>query len=147
LVSSASARLTYLAAAALVLLAGTARATEEANIKIPPNPWGCQLCHGGPSVTPEVVPPAEIVPFTELGLEWAAQADEEADRLWSILALGNVDGDGCSNGFELGDPGGTYLPENGPAPDRSTDDPLVNDCILPISEDSWSRLKSLFDGS
>ena len=67
------------------------------------------------------------------------------DRFWSELALGNVDGDGCSNGYELGDPTGSFLPEGELPPDRSVSDPNENDCSLPISEESWSRLKSLFD--
>lgn len=125
----------------------SARATEAANIKLPPNPWGCQNCHAAAEVTPEVVPGSGIVPFTELGVQWAAQAPDEANRLWSDLATGNADGDGCSNGYELGDPSGSYLPQDPPPPDQSVFDPNVHDCTLPISGETWSRLKSLFDGN
>lgn len=142
-----SSSIGHLVAAALLLAPVSARATEEANAKLPPNPWGCQLCHASPEVTPDTVPGGATVPLTELGLSWASQSVEEADRLWSILASGNVDGDGCSTGFELGDPSGSYLPQDPPPADQSSNNPIENDCTLPLSEDSWSRLKALFDGS
>jgi hypothetical protein len=96
-------------------------------------------------VTPTEVLPADILPLTEMGVSWAFQAPSEADRLWSELATGNVDGDGCSNGYEMGDPAGTYLPDGPERVDQTDLDPNVHDCTLPISEESWSRLKSLFD--
>jgi len=120
-------------------------ATETAQLKLPPNPWGCQNCHGAADVTPDTVSGTSIVPFTNLGLAWIAQSASEAQRLWSDLAVGNADGDGCSNGYELGDPSGSWLPEQAPGVDKSTGDPNLHDCTLPISEESWSRLKALFD--
>ena len=136
-----------------VLLAGalvapvSVWATEAANLKLPPSPYGCQACHGSDQATPTTVPGTAIVPFTALGLDWLAQSPQEENRLWSDLAIGNVDGDGCSNGFELGDPSGAYVPDETESPDRSVSDPNQHDCTLPISEESWSRLKSLFDGN
>ena len=119
-------------------------ASDAANEKLPPNPYGCTVCHGAATVTPTEVPAGAILPITKLGVEWASQGPEE-NRIWSELALANVDGDGCSNGFELGDPSGTWLPDSEPRPDLSVHDPNVHDCTLPISDESWSRLKSLFD--
>ena len=130
----------------MVTLRRCAHFVPGASEKMPPNPYGCTLCHGAATVTPTEVPPGSVVPFTDLGVEWAFQASEEANRLWSDLASLNTDGDGCSNGFELGDPAGVYLPPEGdPPPDKSVSDPNVHDCTLPISDESWSRLKSLFD--
>lgn len=126
---------------------GSVWATEAANLKIPPNQWGCQLCHGGATVTPTTVPPGEqgFLPLTEIGMAWLSQSADEANRLWSDLAAGNVDGDGCSTGFELGDPSGSWLPGMPPGPEQGVHDPNNHDCALPISAESWSRLKALFD--
>jgi hypothetical protein len=123
----------------------SAWATGTASAKMPPNPYGCTLCHGAEEVTPTEVPAAEILPLTEMGVAWAFQTSDESTRLWSDLSGGNVDGDGCSNGYEMGDPEGTYLPDGPERPDQTVSDPNVHDCTLPISEESWSRLKSLFD--
>jgi hypothetical protein len=135
----------YVAGIAGLVVPVSVSATETANAKMPPNPYGCTLCHGGGAVTPTEVPPSAILPLRELGVRWALQDTDEANRLWSDLATGNVDGDGCSNGFELGDPSGSYLPDGPERPDLSVSDPNTHDCTLPISEESWSRLKSLFD--
>ena len=135
----------YVAGITWLVVPVSAWATETANTKMPPNGYGCTLCHGAEAVTRTEVLPADILPLTDLGVEWATQASLEESRLWSELATGNVDGDGCSNGYELGDPAGTWLPESPPRPDQSVSDPNVHDCTLPISEESWSRLKSLFD--
>ena len=142
-----SSKLAYAFAAALLVAPASVWATEEANLKLPPSKYGCQACHGSAAVTPTIVPAESIIPFTALGLEWLSQSPEEADRLWSELALGNVDGDGCSTGFELGDPSGGYQPDGELPPDHSVSDPNQHDCTLPISDESWSRLKSLFDGN
>lgn len=135
----------YVAGIACLVVPVSALATETANAKMPPNPYGCTLCHGAEAVTPVEVLPADILPLTEMGVSWAFQAPDEASRLWSDLAGGNVDGDGCSNGYEMGDPEGSYLPDGPDRADQTVSDPNVHDCTLPISEDSWSRLKSLFD--
>lgn len=131
--------------AALCVAAAPTWATETANTKLPPNDWGCQLCHGASEVTVDAVPDASVLPLTDLGVEWFAQAAQESGRLWSDLAAGNVDGDGCTNGFELGDPSGSYLPGGAPRTGNNVHDPNIEDCSLPISEESWSRLKALFD--
>ena len=141
-----SSRLGYALALALLVAPATVWATEAANLKLPPSEYGCQACHGSSAASATAVPANAIVPFTPLGLDWLSQSATEAERLWSELALGNVDGDGCSTGFELGDPTGAYEPDGTDPPDMSISDPNRSDCTLPISEESWSRLKSLFDG-
>ena len=147
MVKRSSVAFAYFTGIALLAVPVSASASEVANTKIPPNSYGCTLCHGAEAVTPTEVPPDSIVPLTQLGLEWVSQAPDEANRLWSDLAVGNVDGDGCSNGYELGDPSGSYLPDGSQRLDESAFDPNVHDCTLPISEESWSRLKALFDGN
>lgn len=142
-----SSRLAYALAVAVLVAPVSAWGTEEANLKLPPSKYGCQACHGSNAATPTTVPDGAIVPLTLLGLEWLSQSPREADRLWSELATGNVDGDGCSTGFELGDPSGEYQPDGTIPPDQSVSDPNQHDCTLPISDESWSRLKALFDGS
>jgi hypothetical protein len=142
-----SSKLAYALVVAILVMPVSVRATEEANLKLPPSKYGCQACHGSDVATPTTVPEGAIIPFTPLGLEWLSQSPEEADRLWSELALGNVDGDGCSTGFELGDPSGGFQPDGELPPDQSVSDPNQHDCTLPISDESWSRLKSLFDGN
>ena len=141
-----STRLAYALAVALLVAPVSVWATEAANLKLPPNKYGCQACHGSEAATPTSVPETAIIPLTALGLDWLSQSRLEEDRLWSELALGNVDGDGCSTGFELGDPSGAYEPGEALPPDLSISDPNQHDCALPISDESWSRLKSLFDG-
>ena len=101
----------YVAGIACLVVRVSLWASEAANEKLPPNPYGCTVCHGAATVTPTEVPPDAILPFKELGVEWASQGAEEI-RVWSELALANVDGDGCSNGFELGDPSGSWLPDS-----------------------------------
>jgi len=140
-----SSKLAYALAVAVFMAPVSVWATEEANLKLPPSKYGCQACHGSDEATPTTVPDTAIVPLTPLGLDWVTQSFRETDRLWSDLAVGNVDGDGCSNGFELGDPSGGYLPAEALPPDLSVSDPNQHDCTLPVSEESWSRLKSLFD--
>ena len=90
--------LAYAAGITCLVVPVSAWATETANTKMPPSAYGCTLCHGAKAVTPTAVLPADILPLTDMGVSWAFQAPEEADRLWSELATGNVDGDGCSNG-------------------------------------------------
>jgi hypothetical protein len=142
-----SVKLAYALAVVVLVTPVSVWATDGANLKLPPNKYGCQACHGSDQVTPTTVPAGAIVPLTALGLDWLSQSPEETNRLWSDLAISNVDGDGCSNGFELGDPAGAYQPDGTLPPDKSVSDPNQNDCTLPISDESWSRLKSLFDGN
>ena len=131
--------------AALLTAPAPVSATETAAAKIPPNEWGCTLCHAGTGVTPELVPEVVADEMNDFGSQWRDLAAVEVDRLWSEMALANADGDGCSNGCEMSDPAGEYV-AGGPYPVRncSAGDPNVVDCSLPLDEESWSTLKSLF---
>lgn len=123
-----------------------AHATEDAAIKMPPHDFGCTLCHAGSGATLESVPASTAATLTSFGDEWLQLAIDEADRLWSTMAGGNADGDGCSNGCELDDPRGIYLPDAEFQPEScAPGDPRESDCALPINEQSWGTLKSLFD--
>ena len=130
----------------LLLSAATdARATVAAFTKIPPNAWGCTLCHRGAGATIDQVPLATANVRTPFGEQWRGLADAEIDRLWSVMASENADRDGCSNGCELNDPYGSYLPGSPPPTTQCAEgDPNVGDCTIPLNEDSWSTLKSLF---
>lgn len=130
---------------AFLVLATPVGATTEANTKIPPNDFGCTLCHGGSGVTTESVPAAVAGELKPFGQDWLQLANAEAARLWAQMAPLNSDDDGCSNGCELDDPTGAWLPE------RPTElspcapgDPNESDCALPLNEGSWSTLKALF---
>ena len=123
----------------------TAHATAQAAAKIPPNDFGCTLCHAGTGATVEEVPAASASILTPFGEAWVRLAIAETDRLWADMAVGNADGDGCSNGCELDDPRGVFLPDEPFDPEVcAPGDPSVSDCALPINERSWSTLKSLF---
>ncbi len=134
--------------AALVLfvaLPGHADATTDAFAKIPPNQWGCTLCHSASGATPESVPAATAASQTSFGEQWAGLSDQEIDRFWSAMAAKNADRDGCSNGCELNDPFGDFEPGGSPPNTACAEgNPNLGDCTIPLNEDSWSTLKSLF---
>lgn len=128
-----------------VLLAGGAGATEDASRKIPPNSFGCAVCHAGSGADDVTVPVDTASELTNFGIDWEQLADQESGRLWADLAGQNSDDDGCSNGCELDDPRGEFLPDQPFVPvNCAPGDPRDSDCALPINEQSWSTLKSLF---
>src|SRR5690242_19057141 len=97
-------------ALALTLLAldHPASALPEFTQKIPNG--SCGACHVVPTATP-----ADRNKFGQ-----AAEAiGGSADAWWGQLASKDSDGDGQTNGQELGDPCGTWKP--GGAPQRTTD--------------------------
>jgi len=128
-----------------VLLAGVAEATEEASAKIPPNIYGCTACHAGAGADVDVVPASTAAELSNFGNDWLQLATDESARLWADMAILNSDNDGCSNGCELDDPRGGFLPDQPFTPENcAPGDPRDSDCALPINEQSWSTLKSLF---
>ena len=133
-----------LLAATLFVLPVPAHAGEDDLRALPTdNRFGCANCHVGSGVTASFVPEATALTLNQFGLDWL-----EFGSAWSPeFAKANSDGDGCSNGFELGDPGGTWQPNDArltipTADQRNPGD--ASDCALPISEGSWGTLKSLF---
>lgn len=139
------AALLLAALALIVALPGVADATTDAFVKIPPNEWGCTLCHAGSGATPDAVPLDTAAQRTAFGEQWAGLSNQEIDRLWSMMAGKNADRDGCSNGCELNDPFGDFEPGGRPPNTACAEgDPNLGDCTIPLNEDSWSTLKSLF---
>jgi hypothetical protein len=139
----------FLAAAcsALALLSGSAGATTPQNEKIPPSEFGCRLCHAGSEVRADWVPePVSRDQLTSFGQDWQDLAQEPDLRAWAEMAPLNSDGDGCTNGYELGDPRGEYL-NPGTEPAHALGDvldPNREDCLLPLDEQAWGTLKALF---
>ncbi len=138
----------FLGGAVIVLFSGlvsvhAARATEQDAAKIPPTDLGCTLCHSGPSATVDFIPPGGSESLTSFGRQWLSLGVAPGDRLWSEMAGLNADTDGCSNGYEMGDPDGDY--PAGATPKPRFLDPSEQDCILPLDEQSWGNLKSLFE--
>lgn len=127
---------------ALLVAPPPASATEAELQKLPRLDFGCLTCHSGSGVTSTAVPAGNASSFNAFGLAWL-----EFGSWTPELAERNDDGDGCTNGFELGDPTGNWGPEK-PRPQLAGDEPGnpgdPGDCALPINEDSWGVLKSLF---
>jgi len=107
------------------------------------NRFGCLNCHAGNGATATTVPASTALNLNQFGLDWL-----NFGSVWSPeFAAQNSDGDGCSNGFEMGDPAGSWTPTDSRisiplADQRNPGD--ASDCALPIGEDSWGTLKSLF---
>ena len=133
--------------AGLICLTATApaSATREDNRKIPVNQFGCALCHdtSGASFNEMAGNPATLTTF---GDQWLALGASRSDRTWADMASQNADADGCSNGYELGDARGLYVPRtDDPTESVDSRDPNnSSDCSLPINEKSWGTLKQLF---
>ena len=128
----------------LALLAASAGASQPDLAALPTQPdFGCLSCHNGPSATATTVPVAEATQLNLFGRDWL-----RGGRVWNAtLAHENSDGDGCSNGYELGDPAGDWQPSDGylpvpPAELRNPGEP--GDCLLPIGDRSFGILKGLF---
>jgi hypothetical protein len=119
---------------------GSARATDLDAAKIPSNDYGCTLCHAGPSATVDFIPPGGSESFTSFGEQWLGLGATVNERSWATMADLNADDDGCSNGYEMGDPDGDGLDVTA----RSLN-PSSTDCVLPLDEQSWGNLKSLFE--
>ena len=92
-----SARLTFLAAGLMLSTPALALPTFVSEL---PNgsTYGCDTCHTNGGGTPR----------NDFGLAW------EATPTWADVATLDSDGDGCSNGGELGDPDGTWMPGDDP---------------------------------
>lgn len=129
--------LTVAALMALPLLAivGDASGTEALMAKLPSSSrFSCLICHTTAAPTTES---NDVNPF---GIDFVANG-----LRWDVILAGkNSDGDGCPNGFELGDRNG----------DGKLDPGLINepgnpgdpgDCTVAIDAATWGRLKKLFE--
>ncbi|HEX9640134.1 MAG TPA: hypothetical protein VGB13_02340, partial [Candidatus Krumholzibacteria bacterium] len=97
--------------------------------------------HNGAGVTATAVPPAVSAELTAFGQDWLTFG-----RDWNPeIADANSDADGCNNGFEMGDPQGTWeLSDGYLSPGQEMNPAAAGDCQLPVDEHSFGVLKSLF---
>ena len=116
-------------------------ATSAQMQKLPAfNTSGCASCHGSNDATVdwEGSAPMDLNPF---GQDWV-----DNERQWDeVLALLNSDGDACQNGFELGDPSGTWREGQPHLSGDQPSNPGLDDCSAsPIDDASWGVLKAIF---
>lgn len=100
--------------------------------QIPTSGRQCSSCHAGPGVDDAafVVPVVSVDREVWTAMGWDFLFLDSVERDWRTLGAMNSDGDGCSNRYEVEDA------------ERDPNDGA--DCTLPIDEESWSTLKSLF---
>lgn len=129
----------------LTLGVGVSYATEADMLALPSyTRYGCLNCHNGSGVTQSFVPAgAEALKMNVFGVAWLNNG-----KTWDeILASLNSDNDGCTNGFELGDPSGTWRVGQArpiiPVADQNNPG-NASDCALPLNDQSWGVLKALF---
>jgi len=128
------------------LAAGQAEARGKRLAQVPNSGLsGCNTCHttGGGS------------PRNPFGLEiennFLSAAGSAGDVVWGPeLAALDSDGDGATNGMELGDPDGTWVPGD-PDPEGEAFAPGDPESTPPLPEptaveaSSWGQIKSLID--
>ena len=102
---------------------------------------GCNTCHTSGAGTARNAFGMEI----ENGF-----LDDNGDVIWGVeLAALDSDGDGASNGLELGDPDGTWVaddadPENAFHPgDPDSTPPLPEPEPTAVERSSWAQIKAL----
>jgi hypothetical protein len=122
----------WVALVATALLCLPASATEDLMASLPPvvSPFECLICHqtvDSPSLN------AFGEDFLANGLVWN-----------DVLAEMNSDGDGCSNGVELGDVDGDGRNEGNIV--QLQNNPGEDDCAAAtVDSRTWGELKALFD--
>ena len=124
------------------LLAGEAEARGKRVGQMPNGGIdGCNTCHTSGAGTPRNAFGLEI----ENGF-----LDDNGDVIWGAeLAALDSDGDGASNGLELGDPEGTWVagdadPENAFHPgDPDSTPPLPEPEPTAVAVSSWAQIKAL----
>lgn len=77
--------------------------------------WTCDSCHGRAGLTPDLLTPFGRDVYDTL---------DSSDVVWSVLWQLDSDGDGFTNGHELGDPDGAWR-RGDPNPDQPTSNPGV----------------------
>jgi hypothetical protein len=129
----------------LMLGVSVSYASEADMLNLPSySRYGCLNCHNGAGATESFVPEgAEGLELNVFGVAWL-----ENGQTWDeMLADLNPDNDGCTNGFELGDPSGTWRPGQARPdidPQEQSNPGNASDCALPLNEASWGVLKGLF---
>jgi len=124
-------------AAVLVILCGSvASATVALQADLPlSTPFACLNCHFSET------PTAADAALNDFG-----EAFLDNGTVWnSYLAGLDSDGDGCTNGAEVGDSDGNGHPDGGVHAESSN--PGVTDCSASnIEEATWGYLKAMFTG-
>lgn len=117
-------------------------ANEVLQARLPlSEPFSCDNCHL-PGASPTPSDPA----LNAFGLDF----DDPAigNQTWSSYLAGlDSDGDGCTNGAEVGDVDGNGHPDNGVS-EESSNPGLAGDCSSAniLEEASWGELKRIFNG-
>jgi hypothetical protein len=122
-------------------------ATEQDGRLLPRNSFGCVNCHAAADASFDSAgkAPSELNDFGRDFRDGDGRASTR--RTWSSwLAKVDSDGDGCLNGFELGDPQGTWDPVRDVPSDQPQEyNPGDPDCsAASLTEKSWGILKAVF---
>jgi len=125
------------AAAGALLWAAGVRATETDMNRLPvTSPFLCLACHTQDS-------PSGSAPLNVFGADYL-----DNGRTWDQdLAALDSDGDGCTNGFEVGDSDGNGQPD-GNVTEQAGNPGVPDDCGSGhvVDEQTWGALKAMFDG-
>ena len=123
----------------LVLSPCLASASETLMLGLPVGgQYDCTSCHNATN-------PQSGGDLNAFGLDFQASSGQA----WS-LSLANLDsdGDGCTNGAELGDINGNGILDQGVDVHMLTNPGVPGDCSSAGTEDmSWTELKNLFNNS
>jgi len=125
---------TTVVALPLLAMVGDAAGTEEMMGTLPSSSrFSCMICHTSATPSDDSEVNAFGDDFAVNGFRWDP-----------ILAMKNSDGDGCRNGFELGDRDGDGKLDTGIL--RELGNPgNPEDCTVAIDEATWGKLKKLFE--
>lgn len=120
----------------LVLSAAVAQATSAQMDKLPVSvPYQCATCHLSQNPVS-----ADLNPF-------GTDFEGNLERWNQTLAAMDSDGDGCTNGVELGDVDGDGSPDVG-VEAQSSNPGVDGDCssASTLNNKTWGELKAMFDG-
>jgi len=125
----------------LLFLAAPVSANQELQLSLPLHvPFTCDNCHEQ-GATPTLTAPA----LNDFGLDF--NDPEIGDNTWtSYLASLDSDGDGCTNGAEIGDVDGNGHADIGVV-QESSNPGLAGDCSSAsiFEEKTWGELKTMFN--
>lgn len=122
--------------ALVILNVAAASATETLMGQLPLSArFSCLNCHT------VAVPTSATAALNPFGVDF-----RDGDSVWSpALAVQDSDGDGCTNGAEVGDIDGNGQIDGGVTEESSN--PGDEDCSASIlTEQTWGQLKAMFNG-
>lgn len=100
-------------------------------------PNSCDTCH-----LEDATPSSSDSELNDFGLDFSMYLT------WnSTLAALDSDGDGCTNGAEIGDVDGNGQPDEGTGDEASSNPGVAGDCSSAsmLEEKSWGELKAMFN--